>query len=1027
MLEKIKQVFDDIKSAIVEKGGTVGECDSPTTYANKILNLSPGSGSGMVMIPAFKASATKPETPTTPITSEMPIQYPDGWSAPDNLYGTIWMTYTIVGQSHVYVPWTEPVAVSTVSRDEIIDSSRTFQIYLEVDTLSATISIPTGGTWDVRNNRLVGPIKSIKRIEGSQTEVEWSTSYNHTSGSYTYISMGTFSSAGTIIDSWSDPICINAASDGKDGKDGKDGVDGSNGADGNGLEFVFKRCKNMAEFEALEPPTTNWEQEGWTGDPEGIDGSNYQIEAFSQRKYNGVLQEWSSFSSPTIWSMWGESGIDGSSVEYIFRTTMNEEVTIENGTYQLKSQYWPPQSESDYLTNKGTTSKTDTELLEYFQQPEFVPGSDAALYGWDRGWTDELPTLSQDYPYVFCAIRRYDGDTWSYFSEPALWAKNSIDNVRLDLDNENDSMLYDAEGNLLSGNAVTNATLYDGAAAVTTGVRFSIEIPPSGWTAGIKNNTVTVSNITSDGFITVVAEYKGTQYKKKFSLKKIVGSVKYELAVSPNAISYNKTTGIKSAIIITVNIYRTAQNTDGTVSRTKVRELPQGYVFKVDGVAQTYTSDYEINVDFTKSSHVISLYNGTAFVDEETVPINTNESGATTAFAFTRSFNDDLASASTQVSGGTFENPIPTTTKINGQTVQITWYDSVPSGDATMPVWMTSKTFGLSGNESQYWNTPKKMSDSETMQVEYSASEFTTIPELPNLNGYKDPTQPYGVNIAGWRTYCEDNDKGTWGDTITDPIYMATCYKSGNTWTDWTVSKIKGEEVNYQEIWTHIASLEVNKLRTVKENGLSINIEGGTFQITYNGIPRFIIAIDDAGNPVFRIMDADGETALFDLGKNGLVDLNQEVTSYQWWETIPLRNMDGLFSSSATNPFTIPSTTTVYIYHAGYHKQGGSIQYQDPVTEEFDQPDKPSKDSHYLNSNVYSSAGNIQDGWYYLGTTLPNRDYQDMLGYEFYTFELVHIESGEQTATQQIQVRYNGQYGTLHTLRNGDQVYYNTL
>ncbi len=107
--------------------------------------------------------------------------------------------------------------------------------------------------------------------------------------------------------------------------------------------------------------------------------------------------------------MWGESGIDGSGVEYIFRTTENEEVTIESGTYQLKSQYWPPQSELDYLTNKGATSKTDTELLEYFQQPEFVPGSEAAAYGWDRGWTDELPALSQDYPYVFCAIRRYNG------------------------------------------------------------------------------------------------------------------------------------------------------------------------------------------------------------------------------------------------------------------------------------------------------------------------------------------------------------------------------------------------------------------------------------------------------------------------------------------------------------------------------------------------------------------------------------------------------------------------------------------
>ena len=44
------------------------------------------------------------------------------------------------------------------------------------------------------------------------------------------------------------------------------------------------------------------------------------------------------------------------------------------------------------------------------------------------------------------------------------------DAMRLDLNNENDSLLYDAEGNLLSGSVVTVATLYKGEAAVSSGV-----------------------------------------------------------------------------------------------------------------------------------------------------------------------------------------------------------------------------------------------------------------------------------------------------------------------------------------------------------------------------------------------------------------------------------------------------------------------------------------------------------------------------------------------------------------------------
>ena len=43
---KIKSTFDEIATAIEQKGVPVGECDSPTTYANKIRSIA-GSGTGI--------------------------------------------------------------------------------------------------------------------------------------------------------------------------------------------------------------------------------------------------------------------------------------------------------------------------------------------------------------------------------------------------------------------------------------------------------------------------------------------------------------------------------------------------------------------------------------------------------------------------------------------------------------------------------------------------------------------------------------------------------------------------------------------------------------------------------------------------------------------------------------------------------------------------------------------------------------------------------------------------------------------
>ena len=77
MLEKIKKTLNDIKSAIIERGVEVGDCDSPSTYASKILAIN-NNGVAMAFIPVFKVSDSKPIRPTTTMSALNPTNYPDG-------------------------------------------------------------------------------------------------------------------------------------------------------------------------------------------------------------------------------------------------------------------------------------------------------------------------------------------------------------------------------------------------------------------------------------------------------------------------------------------------------------------------------------------------------------------------------------------------------------------------------------------------------------------------------------------------------------------------------------------------------------------------------------------------------------------------------------------------------------------------------------------------------------------------------------------------------------------------------------
>jgi hypothetical protein len=151
--------------------------------------------------------------------------------------------------------------------------------------------------------------------------------------------------------------------------------------------------------------------------------------------------------------------------------------------------------------------------------------------------------------------------------------------IHMDIDNEYDSIQYQGDGVTKvspSATVQTTAYLFDGVTDKSSDATFTIS-NRSGMTneqATISGRVVTVSGLNSDGEVTIRAEYpasSGKYYYAKFTVKKLIGTDKYDLVVTPNAVGVN-TSNTVADTAISVQVYRTPANggTRHLVEFTKV-------------------------------------------------------------------------------------------------------------------------------------------------------------------------------------------------------------------------------------------------------------------------------------------------------------------------------------------------------------------------------------------------------------------------------------------------------------------------
>lgn len=370
-------------------------------------------------------------------TTGMVIGLEEGWSQQINSKASaIWMSFAIFNPSGERITeWSTPVnlkgekgergvpgevgaigpAGPQGEKGDSSNSYRTVSVYTSTDTIEIPAK-PIGGKWNLETNEIDPPYTEVN--------VEWVLNADETDKKkYLWMSQATFGESGNLINDWCNPFRLT-------------GDDGKNGVDGRVTEFIYRLIPDLETYKLLvsdlfvhELYSPEYEEDYvpevtdslnistfWTDQPQGI-SETQQIEVCCSRTRKGIDEKWSEWSDCIIWSKWGEDGMDGDGVEYIYLITPDKTNEGEpvNTNYVL-----------NYFTPDRNTALND----EKYQQDEFCFNDDWGYEGYD--WTDEPKDVSKSEPLEWVMIRKKkkneNGEVvWGKFSDPAIWGRFASD------------------------------------------------------------------------------------------------------------------------------------------------------------------------------------------------------------------------------------------------------------------------------------------------------------------------------------------------------------------------------------------------------------------------------------------------------------------------------------------------------------------------------------------------------------------------------------------------------------------------
>lgn len=402
--------------------------------------------------------------------------------------------------------------------------------------------------------------------------------------------------------------------------------------------------------------------------------------ALCSRKQNYTIEEPSANS--TDWTeivqkgATGRSGIDGDGMEYVFiRTKTNIAPQIIDSpsssspynNYEYEDNYGRSHGEDNFLPIAYVSSgKVEPNLIgmddsnfdvdEYLaEHPEetgkFGECTDDAK-GTDSTWRYEWVMLRKKGEPDSNGVRQ-----WQYFSGTMkIWNRYVESSVRIDLDNEIDTVACDADGKVrFPYNVVTRASIFEGATRVTSGVSLHSSTTTANLTIGDSGSSCSPVLTLIDGVLTVTWSfttahilsdrtyrkeinlvYKGVTYTTAFTLGTTNAIEVYQLAQDPSALSFNRSSdGITltpPSLAIGMNVKKTDSDGSAIIS-TPIVGMKVYYGYD-DAGSQSLTSSGDVGSTITitnalAASHrnvVLELWtmNGNtkvSCIDREVVPI----------------------------------------------------------------------------------------------------------------------------------------------------------------------------------------------------------------------------------------------------------------------------------------------------------------------------------------------------------------------------------------------------------------------
>lgn len=182
------------------------------------------------------------------------------------------------------------------------------------------------------------------------------------------------------------------------------GADGKDGNDGNDIEFVYKLTQENKK--PTLPANSNRDDytepaNGWYDNPQGV-SETWQYEWAAQRVKPAAKAgtgNWGNWQGPTLWSKWGEKGMDGDGYEYIYYRTQAENIAPD----------------TPIAPNNTDDESHPQAFINGVAQTTSSPGG---MY-----WLDDPQGVRENLMFEWVSTRKKTDGVWSAFQRPSIWAK----------------------------------------------------------------------------------------------------------------------------------------------------------------------------------------------------------------------------------------------------------------------------------------------------------------------------------------------------------------------------------------------------------------------------------------------------------------------------------------------------------------------------------------------------------------------------------------------------------------------------